>query len=85
MCKFLDKIYDHEATNKEVYQHDVQPIVEKVMNGYNGTIFAYGQTSSGKTHTMVGTNENPGVIRMAAEQIFEEIQNSRGQKSFMIK
>lgn len=63
----------------------MRPIVNKVVNGYHGTIFAYGQTSSGKTHTMLGTMENPGIIRMAAEQIFEEIHRCAAGKSFMIK
>lgn len=48
------------ATNDELYKNEVQPIVEQVINGYNGTIFAYGQTSSGKTYTMVGNKQNPG-------------------------
>lgn len=81
----FDKIYDQSATNDELYKNDVQPIVNKVINGYHGTIFAYGQTSSGKTHTMLGTKENPGIIRMAAEQIFDEIQKCPAGKTFMIK
>ncbi|ORY05417.1 kinesin-domain-containing protein [Basidiobolus meristosporus CBS 931.73] len=43
------------------------------MNGVNGTIFAYGQTSSGKTFTMHGTKEEPGIIPMAIEDIFRYI------------
>jgi centromeric protein E len=39
----------------------------------NGTIFAYGQTSSGKTHTMIGTKEEPGVALLTLKDIFEEI------------
>lgn len=47
-CIFdLDKIYDTTSTNKELYDAEVQPIVEQFMKGINGTIFAYGQSSSG--------------------------------------
>lgn len=63
----------------------MQPIVEQVINGYHGTIFAYGQTSSGKTYTMVGTKQNPGIIRKAAEQIFDGIRRASDGKMFLIK
>lgn len=59
--RFPDKIYAQTATNDELYSNEVQPIVEQVINGYNCTIFAYGQTSSGKTYTMLGTKQNPGM------------------------
>lgn len=38
----------------QVYQEVVSPLIEEVLNGYNCTVFAYGQTGTGKTHTMVG-------------------------------
>ena len=46
------------------------------MNGINGTVFAYGQTSSGKTHTMQGGGEERGVLQLAAEEIFKLIEAS---------
>ena len=42
-----------------------------------GTVFAYGQTSSGKTHTMMGTNENPGVIPLGVKDIFRYVRKVR--------
>ena len=42
-----------------------------------GTMFAYGQTSSGKTHTMMGTNDNPGVIPLAVQDIFSYVRKVR--------
>ena len=47
------------------------------MLGVNGTIFAYGQTSSGKTHTMMGNPDQPGIIPLALSEIFESIQRVR--------
>ena len=44
------------STQKQVYDEAAKPIIESVLDGFNGTIFAYGQTSSGKTHTMSGPN-----------------------------
>ena len=51
-------------------------MVTDIFNGYNGTIVAYGQTSSGKTHTMSGDSKEPGVIPLTVHQIFEEIMAS---------
>ena len=56
-------------------------MVESVLQGYNGTIFAYGQTGCGKTHTMSGSNNEPnstetsGIIPNACEQIFGYIDS----------
>ena len=46
-------------------------VIEKAIAGYNSTIFAYGQTSSGKTHTMMGTPNDKGIIREAVGHIFD--------------
>lgn len=48
----FDKVFKPDATQEKVYTATAKEIVEDVLSGYNGTIFAYGQTSSGKTHTM---------------------------------
>lgn len=44
------------------------------MDGINGTIFAYGQTSTGKTFTMKGTETNPGLIPLAVQAIFSHVE-----------
>ena len=48
----FDKVFRPDATQEKVYNEAAKEIVKDVLSGYNGTIFAYGQTSSGKTHTM---------------------------------
>lgn len=48
----FDKVFKPDCTQLQVYTATAKEIVEDVLSGYNGTIFAYGQTSSGKTHTM---------------------------------
>lgn len=63
-------------------------IVQDVLSGYNGTIFAYGQTSSGKTHTMEGVIENPekqGIIPRIINDIFNHIYNMDENLEFLIK
>lgn len=48
----FDRCFDMKSTQKELYDVAAKPIIDSVLEGFNGTIFAYGQTSSGKTHTM---------------------------------
>ena len=50
----FDSVYDWNSKQIDVYLETVHPIVESVLQGYNGTIFAYGQTGTGKTYTMQG-------------------------------
>jgi len=71
-----DHIFDMDATNKDVFDSVVKPIVDATVNGFNGTVFAYGQTSSGKTYTMMGTLEEIGIIPLAIEHMFDAIANT---------
>ncbi|KAG5641661.1 hypothetical protein DXG03_004527 [Asterophora parasitica] len=63
--------YDQESTQEEIFHNDVQPMIDIVYSGVTVTIFAYGVTSSGKTHTMQGTKSDPGVIPRAIRAMFE--------------
>ena len=68
-----DAVYDWNSTQRSVYDESAFPLVESVIEGYNGTIFAYGQTGCGKTHTMMGYKDDPaerGIIPNAFEHIF---------------
>jgi len=59
-------VFDLESTQEEVFERVGKPVLDSIRNGYNGTIMAYGQTSSGKTHTMQGYDvnekENRGIM-----------------------
>lgn len=50
----FDRIFDSESTQSEVFENAAKDIVGKFIEGYNGTIFAYGQTGCGKTYTIEG-------------------------------
>ncbi|XP_020278586.1 centromere-associated protein E-like isoform X2 [Pseudomyrmex gracilis] len=76
----FDHIFDMNSTNNDVFDTIVKPIVDAAVNGFNGTVFAYGQTSSGKTYTMMGTMEEPGVIPLAVEYMFDAISNTPGRE-----
>ena len=83
-----DQVFDINATQELLYEEAVKPIVISVMGGFNGTVFAYGQTSSGKTHTMLGPNvmdeAERGMIPRMVSHIFEEIANAPQEMEFQV-
>ncbi|KAF1327350.1 Kinesin-like protein, partial [Globisporangium splendens] len=78
-----DHIYDQQSSTQHMYDQVAKRIVRSTLDGINGTIFAYGQTSSGKTYTMQGgqpfepeqSPNSPGILQLAVEDIFNYIEN----------
>ncbi|XP_036047276.1 centromere-associated protein E [Onychomys torridus] len=70
----FDRVFHSNETTKNVYEEIAVPIINSAIQGYNGTIFAYGQTASGKTHTMMGSEDCLGVIPRAIHDIFQRIK-----------
>ncbi|KAJ7665901.1 kinesin-like protein [Mycena polygramma] len=64
--------YDADATQAAIFDADVRPLLDVARGGVTVTIFAYGVTSSGKTHTMQGPAHDPGVIPRVVEALFEK-------------
>ena len=68
------QILPEDSVQADVYQAAVQPVVEDVLNGYNGTIMAYGQTGAGKTYTLSSIQPDAiGMIPRAAAEVFAHI------------
>ncbi|CAL8251957.1 unnamed protein product [Arctogadus glacialis] len=84
----FDRVFPTNTTQEQVYNTCAKQIVKDVLGGYNGTIFAYGQTASGKTHTMEGKLHDPhqmGIIPRIAEDIFNHIFAMDENLEFHIK
>ncbi|XP_006921118.1 kinesin heavy chain [Pteropus alecto] len=84
----FDRVLPPSTTQEQVYNACAKQIVKDVLEGYNGTIFAYGQTSSGKTHTMEGKLHDPqlmGIIPRIAHDIFDHIYSMDENLEFHIK
>uniref|UniRef100_A0A3Q3WFL4 Kinesin-like protein n=1 Tax=Mola mola TaxID=94237 RepID=A0A3Q3WFL4_MOLML len=84
----FDQVFPTNTTQEQVYNVSAKEIVKDVLRGYNGTIFAYGQTSSGKTHTMEGSLHDPkgmGIIPRISGDIFEHIFAMDENLEFHIK
>ena len=72
----FDGVYFMKDTTQQIYEDICFTLVEGVLEGYNGTVFAYGQTGCGKSYTMMGVDdpiENKGIIPRAFEHIFDQV------------
>ena len=84
-----DKIFNSESQQNQVYENVGKRIVGDVMEGYNGTIFAYGQSGSGKTYTMYGPDiyddVYKGIIPRIVEDIFNYVEKADDNIDFQFK
>ena len=83
----FDRIFPPQSTQQDIYDFGVKGIIDSVLEGYNGTVLAYGQTSSGKTYTMQGEMDEErkqGIIPRMISHVFKYIYKNEGT-DFMIK
>ena len=84
----FDYVYPPNTSQRSIYDEIAYPLIESIFEGYNGTIFAYGQTGCGKTFTMMGDYNNSelrGIIPNAFAHIFAYINNEGSSKRFLIR
>jgi len=81
---FADSVEGTASRTKDIYNKRLKKIVDTVVQGYNGTIFLYGQTTSGKTYTMLGTQKDPGVLPHSLRTLFMAIPKMKGYE-FSVK
>lgn len=84
----FDSVFGTDSKQVDVYNIAARPIVENVLEGYNGTIFAYGQTGTGKTYTMEGVrsvSELKGIIPNSFAHIFGHIAKAEEDKKFLVR
>lgn len=82
-----DAVYGENSKQKDMYEETFLSLVNSVLDGYNGTIFAYGQTGTGKTYTMQGqpTEEGEGVIPRSFQHIFDHINRSPANQQYLVR
>ena len=71
----FDRVFSAEMNTQEIFDADILQMIQNALKGYNVTILAYGQTSSGKTHTISGTKQQPGLIELTANALYKELEN----------
>ncbi|KAK2067799.1 hypothetical protein P8C59_001506 [Phyllachora maydis] len=85
----FDRVFDMACKQSDIFEFSIKPTVDDILNGYNGTVFAYGQTGAGKSYTMMGTSiddgEGRGVIPRIVEQIFASIMSSPANIEYTVR
>uniref|UniRef100_A0A8C5HDJ1 Kinesin-like protein n=1 Tax=Gouania willdenowi TaxID=441366 RepID=A0A8C5HDJ1_GOUWI len=84
----FDTVFGPESKQLDVYNLTARPIIDSVLEGYNGTIFAYGQTGTGKTYTMEGVRAVPeqrGIIPNSFAHVFGHIAKAEGDTRFLVR
>lgn len=72
----FDAVFDEYATNRNVFNVTTKDLISPLLEGCNCTVFAYGATGSGKTHTIIGNEREPGVIYLTVMELFKKIKGS---------
>ncbi|KMU90141.1 kinesin heavy chain [Coccidioides immitis H538.4] len=85
----FDRIFDMNCRQQDVFDYSIRSTVDDILNGYNGTVFAYGQTGAGKSYTMMGSDidddEGKGIIPRIVEQMFTSIMTSPGNIEYTVR
>nr|XP_060617153.1 kinesin-like protein KIF24 [Anolis sagrei ordinatus] len=81
---YFDEVFGETCSNQDVYLKTAHPLIQHIFNGGNATCFAYGQTGAGKTYTMIGTHQSPGLYALAAKDIFRQLETSPTRKDLHV-
>ncbi|XP_030048718.1 kinesin-like protein KIF24 [Microcaecilia unicolor] len=81
---YFDEVFSEAFSNQDVYMKTAYPLIHHIFNGGNATCFAYGQTGAGKTHTMIGTQQKPGLYALAAKDIFQQLESPQTRKDLVV-
>ncbi|XP_015266918.1 PREDICTED: kinesin-like protein KIF24 [Gekko japonicus] len=81
---YFDEVFGEACSNQDVYMKTAHPLIQHIFNGGNATCFAYGQTGAGKTYTMIGSHQNPGLYALAARDIFRHLETSQAGKDLHV-
>ncbi|XP_063682875.1 kinesin-like protein KIF19 isoform X4 [Bolinopsis microptera] len=80
----FDIAFDSYNTQLDVYLATTKPLISSVLDGFNATVFAYGPTGTGKTYTMLGTGDNPGIMALALNEIFALVRKGSENSTYTV-
>ncbi|CAO1619629.1 unnamed protein product [Parajaminaea phylloscopi] len=81
----FDRVFDANCDQKQVFEGTTRPLLDGILQGYNASVFAYGATGCGKTHTISGTPEDPGVIFLTMKDLYARIEESRADAEVHVR
>lgn len=79
-----DQVFGNTATNEDIFQRSLRPLVTTALQGFNCSTFVYGATGAGKTFTMLGSAENPGITYLTMRELFDQIETQSEERHFDI-
>lgn len=80
----FDHAFPQESTQDQIFNATTKLLIDGFLEGFNSTVFAYGATGTGKTHTMIGSAEQPGNMVMTMQSIFEKVARA-SDKIYKVK
>uniref|UniRef100_A0A8D1ECP2 Kinesin-like protein n=1 Tax=Sus scrofa TaxID=9823 RepID=A0A8D1ECP2_PIG len=80
----FDRVFGEAATQQDVFQHTTHGILDSFLQGYNCSVFAYGATGAGKTHTMLGSEGDPGIMYLTTMELYRRLEARREEKRFEV-
>ncbi|EDV97647.1 kinesin-like protein KIF18A [Drosophila grimshawi] len=78
----FDRVYDTDHNNENMFMECTAPLVDAVLDGYNCSVFVYGATGAGKTFTMLGSENCPGLTFLTMRDLFDKIQEQQETRKF---
>nr|CAD7396082.1 unnamed protein product [Timema cristinae] len=78
----FDCVFGYESTNYDIYESSTKDIIASVLEGYNCSVFVYGATGAGKTHTMLGSKDNPGISLLTMVELYSQIERLKEEREF---
>ncbi|XP_049716965.1 kinesin-like protein KIF18B [Elephas maximus indicus] len=83
--KFVfDRVFGEVATQQDVFQYTTHSILDGFLQGYNCSVFAYGATGAGKTHTMLGREGDPGIMYLTTMELYRRLEAHQEEKRFEV-
>ncbi|CAK4091074.1 unnamed protein product [Aphanomyces euteiches] len=79
----FSQVFKAETTQRELFEQTTDSIIQEAFDGKNGLVFAYGVTNSGKTYTILGTPENPGILPETFEALFKKSEKFKVTASYL--
>ncbi|XP_006735934.1 kinesin-like protein KIF18B [Leptonychotes weddellii] len=80
----FDRVFGEAATQRDVFQHTTHSVLDSFLQGYNCSVFAYGATGAGKTHTMLGREGDPGIMYLTTMELYRRLEAHQEEKRFEV-
>lgn len=78
----FNRVFDGSSTNEDVFEGTTREMIGSLLDGYNCSVFAYGATGAGKTHTMLGKEDDPGITYRTVAELFAQIELLKEDRDF---